>query len=82
MDDSDEDDYENAVNLGSPDPPKGQSFLGHIDKQTLDIDEKKECKTKVKEEKTADLEVKHPPKKDSSIGKSPGIPAPKAIIHE
>lgn len=92
MDDSDEEDYENAVNLGSPDPPKGQSFVGSkpknqtididIDKRTLNFDEKRECKTKVKEEKTADVEVKHPPKKDFSIGKSPSVRAPKVIIHE
>lgn len=59
FDDSDEEDYEMAVNLGSPDVPKGKSCQDAKQKSTtLDImnsilkfDEQEECKPIVKKEK-------------------------------
>ncbi|KAI8009141.1 DNA polymerase delta subunit 3 [Camellia lanceoleosa] len=71
---SDEDDeYKDAVNLASPDPPKSQTFL---DKQTtkspipekisMDIDTQKVVKPKVKEETVAKKETNQLSREDSS----------------
>lgn len=78
LDDSD-DDYEDDVNLGSPVPPMGKSSqyyseqknqIMHIEKHNVKFGDRKECKTKVKEEKTADVEVKPTVEQDSSVSKS------------
>ncbi|KAJ8435101.1 hypothetical protein Cgig2_033209 [Carnegiea gigantea] len=86
LDDSD-DDFENDVNLGSPVPPMGKSSqyskqknqIMHIEKHNVKFDDWKECKTKVKEEKTADVEVKPTVKQDSSVSKSANVAK---LVHE
>lgn len=86
LDDSD-DDYENDGNLGSPVPPMGKSSqyskqknqIMHIEQHIVKFDEWKECKTKVKEEKTADVEVKPTVKQDSSVSKSANVAE---LVHE
>ncbi|KAH9779160.1 DNA polymerase delta subunit 3 [Citrus sinensis] len=70
---SDEDEYEDAVNLASPDLPKGQSSLAPeqskkvlvTEKPNLIFDELIEDKPKVKEEKATDLEPNQ--SEDSSV---------------
>ena len=70
---SDEDEYEEAVNLASPDLPKGRSSLAPeqskkvlvTEKPNLIFDELIEDKPKVKEEKATDLEPNH--SEDSSV---------------
>ncbi|KAK6229272.1 hypothetical protein SCA6_018223 [Theobroma cacao] len=71
---SDEDEYEDAVNLASPDPPKGKSsFDSEQNSKTLVpkipnliVDEPKKDEIKVKEEKTTNREPKSSSK--STIG--------------
>ncbi|GAB2278026.1 hypothetical protein Dimus_012725 [Dionaea muscipula] len=74
LDDSDEEvDFENAVNLGSPDPPCGKSSLdlkqnkitAELDNSNLNFDYQKEEKPKIKEEKASDVEFEQPSKKGS-----------------
>ena len=89
LDDSD-DDYENDVNLGSPDPPKGQSsqyskqknLIMDMEKGSVNFDTWKECKTNVKEEKSADVLVKPTVKQDSSVSKNANVAGPEELVHE
>lgn len=87
LDDSDDDDdYGNAVNLASPDPPKGQSFQDSKqknrtldrEKNTLNFDEQEECKSKVKREKGVDVEVNNLTK-NSTTAKAGKISASEEI---
>ncbi|KAK9674508.1 hypothetical protein RND81_12G237500 [Saponaria officinalis] len=71
IDDSDEEDFENAVNLGSPDPPKGKSFLELKQKNEIPImennlssDKQEEIMPIKKEEKVTDSEIDNPFKND------------------
>ncbi|KAG5546054.1 hypothetical protein RHGRI_018281 [Rhododendron griersonianum] len=73
---SDEDDeFKDAVNLASPDPPKRKSFLDKQsskssvpEKNNFDIDKEKENKPKAKEDKIAEKAINQaPPRADSSL---------------
>jgi DNA polymerase delta subunit 3 len=72
---SDEDEYEDAVNLASPDIPKGQSSLDQkqstkilvSEKSKLNSEKEIENKSKVKEEMVTDKESNLPLREDSSV---------------
>ncbi|XP_062168520.1 uncharacterized protein LOC133874660 isoform X2 [Alnus glutinosa] len=65
---SDEDEYEDAVNLASPDIPKGQSSLAQKQSTKILVSEKEiENKPKVKEEMVTDKESNQPLREDPSV---------------
>lgn len=79
-----EEEFEDAVNLASPDPPKGKSCIVSKqspkplvpDKINLISDQQKQDKPKVKEEKSSNRESNLSPREDSSVlskGKNNGI---------
>ncbi|KAF5190609.1 Dna polymerase delta subunit like [Thalictrum thalictroides] len=75
FDSSDEDDFEDAVNLASPDPPKKNSSpISEINTKTLLVEKKNlnfespaEDQTEIKQEKTTERESKLPPKEDEVV---------------
>ncbi|KAL6999648.1 hypothetical protein U1Q18_000805 [Sarracenia purpurea var. burkii] len=69
-----EDEYKDAVNLASPDPPKSRSFLDKQsvkstipEKENLDIDNKEKNKPKVKKDNVVEKETNQPLREDSSV---------------
>ncbi|GMH24904.1 hypothetical protein Nepgr_026747 [Nepenthes gracilis] len=78
LDDSDEEgDYENAVSLASPDSSKGQPSqymkqqdrILNLERNSLNFDYQEDDKTKVKEEKANDTELKKPLKDSPAFHK-------------
>ncbi|KAF8413698.1 hypothetical protein HHK36_001690 [Tetracentron sinense] len=88
-----EDDYENEVNLASPDSPRRKLSLDSkhdaktsvLEKNNLNLEEHKEDKTKIKQEKATEKESSLPIKEDlvfARKGKTTGISLlEKAKIH-
>ncbi|TYH74391.1 hypothetical protein ES332_D05G395600v1 [Gossypium tomentosum] len=74
LDLSDEDEYEDAVNLASPDPPKRKSFLGSIQNSKTsvperpDVDKPDKDEVTVKEERTANREPNRSLGEETSLG--------------
>ena len=72
---SDEEEFEDAVNLASPEPPKGKSCTVSkqntkplvSDKINLSFDQEKQDKPKVKEEKLSNRESNRSTREDSSV---------------
>jgi DNA polymerase delta subunit 3 len=90
LDLSDEDEYEDAVNLASPDIPKGQSSLDQkqstkilvSEKSKLNSEKEIENKSKVKEEMVTDKESNLPLREDSSViskGTNAGTSSPEKV---
>ena len=87
---SDEDEYEDSVNLASPDIPKGQSSLDQkqstkilvSENSKLNSEKEIENKSKVKEEMVTDKEPNLPLREDSSViskGANAGTSSPEKV---